>query len=203
MPVCAATIRNREQLLSNQSVSTALSRQDTLQHDEGGDATGEAHTASPVQQRDFFSPGMSILGRPIRLYAGRRDFGNGGAEPAAGVVSEPPINSRVEPSGMGWPMKIRLKHAPPGNFGTETILQPAADAGERREVCCPKREVVAGSGPHLTKETQGLLQSRLRAAAVVLLIGFGVFLVRHVAGWFTGERCLPCCWAFTCWWCSY
>ena len=56
-------------------------------------------------------------------------------------------------------MKNRLKHAPPGNFDNETILQPAADAGERPKVCCSKREVVAGSGPHLTKETQVLLRS--------------------------------------------
>ncbi len=88
-------------------------------------------------------------------------------------------------------MKNRLKHVPPGNFDNETILQPGADAGERPKVCCSKRDVVAGSGPHLTKETQVLLRSRLRAAAVVLLIGFGVFLVRHVVGVMTGEALSP------------
>ncbi|HWY88812.1 MAG TPA: serine/threonine-protein kinase, partial [Gemmataceae bacterium] len=84
-------------------------------------------------------------------------------------------------------MTNRLKQARPGTVDEETILQPAALAGVRAKVCCPKREDVAGSGPHLTKETQTLLRSRLRAAAFVLLIGFGAFLVRHVAGVLAGE----------------
>jgi serine/threonine-protein kinase len=46
---------------------------------------------------------------------------------------------------------------------------------------------VAGSGPHLTKETQALLRLRLRAAALILLVGFGVFLIRHIVGVLTGE----------------
>jgi serine/threonine-protein kinase len=50
---------------------------------------------------------------------------------------------------------------------------------------------VAGSGPHLTEETQVLLRSRLRAAALVLLVGFSVFLVRHVVGVITGEPLDP------------
>jgi serine/threonine-protein kinase len=65
-----------------------------------------------------------------------------------------------------------------------TILDPA---GARAKVCRPKREVVTGSGPHLTSETQVLLRSRLRAAAFILLVGFGAFLVRHVVGLLSGE----------------
>jgi serine/threonine-protein kinase len=72
-----------------------------------------------------------------------------------------------------------------------TVLQPVAVAKERPKVCCPRREIVAGSGPHLTKETQALLRLRLRAAAFILLIGFGVFLVRHVVGVLTGEPFTP------------
>src|SRR5262245_15152315 len=61
----------------------------------------------------------------------------------------------------------------------------------RSPECSRKRAIVAGSGPHLTGETQGLLLSRLRTAALILLIGFGVFLVRHVVGVLTGEPLYP------------
>jgi len=88
-------------------------------------------------------------------------------------------------------MKIRLDEAPPGTFDDETILHPAADTGERAKICCPERQVVAGSGPHLTKETQALLRLRLPAAALILLIGFTVFLIRHVVGVLTGEPLFP------------
>src|SRR5712692_9144643 len=88
-------------------------------------------------------------------------------------------------------MNSRRRQLPPMKFDDETILQPAASAGEPAKICCPKREVVAGSGPHLTKETQALLRLRLRAAAFILLIGFGVFLVRHVVGVLTGEPLDP------------
>jgi serine/threonine-protein kinase len=70
--------------------------------------------------------------------------------------------------------------------GTETVVQPATPAEEPSKVCCPRREI-AGSGPHLTKETQALLRLRLRAAAFILLVGFGVFLIRHIVGLLTGE----------------
>src|SRR5262249_16362354 len=73
----------------------------------------------------------------------------------------------------------------------ETVLQHAASAGKPEMVCCPKREIVAGSGPHLTKETQALLRSRLRAAALILLIGFSIFLVRHVVGVLANEPLSP------------
>jgi serine/threonine-protein kinase len=78
----------------------------------------------------------------------------------------------------------------------ETILQPAAEAAGRAKFCCPKREVGAGSGPHITKETQALLRLRLRAAAFILLIGFGVFLIRHVIGALAGEPLSPLLLAF-------
>ncbi len=88
-------------------------------------------------------------------------------------------------------MKNRLMQAPPEVVGDETILQPATDPGERPKVCCPKREIVAGSGPRLTKETQALLQVRLRAATFLLLIGFGIFLIRHIVGELLGEPLFP------------
>jgi len=73
----------------------------------------------------------------------------------------------------------------------ETIVQPEADSGEPARVCHPKREIVAGSGPHLTNETQALLRSRLHSAALMLLVGFGIFLIRHLVGVFTGEPLFP------------
>ena len=87
-------------------------------------------------------------------------------------------------------MNSRLKQSPPETFDDETILLPAA-CGGREKVCYPKRDAVAGSGSHLTKETQVLLRLRLRAAAFILLIGFGVFLIRHVVGVLTGEPLSP------------
>ncbi len=83
---------------------------------------------------------------------------------------------------MGRPVKNRLMHASPQAVGDETIVQPETDRDERAKVCAPKQKIVAGSGPRLTKETQALLQVRLRAAAIMLLIGFGIFLVRHAVG---------------------
>jgi hypothetical protein len=88
-------------------------------------------------------------------------------------------------------MKNRLEQAPPGAVDDETILQPPSGDSVRPKVCRHKREDVAGSGPHLTKETQAILQLRLRAAALMLLIGFGVFLVRHVVGAIAGEPLYP------------
>jgi eukaryotic-like serine/threonine-protein kinase len=74
----------------------------------------------------------------------------------------------------------------PLSLKDETILDPAY-GGNRANFCCPKRDNVNASGPHMTKETQVLLRFRLRAAALILLIGFGVFLVRHIVGLIAGE----------------
>jgi eukaryotic-like serine/threonine-protein kinase len=84
---------------------------------------------------------------------------------------------------------------PSARMDEQAVIQTAAyaaqNAGEHASVCCPKRELVAGSGPQLTKETQSLLRMRLRAAALILLVGFGVFLVRHIVGALTGEPLSP------------
>jgi hypothetical protein len=88
-------------------------------------------------------------------------------------------------------MNSRIKQAPLGSLDSPTVLQPATHPGERPKVCCPKRDVSARSEPHLTTETQALLRLRLRAAAFILLVGFGVFLVRHVVGVLLGEPLDP------------
>src|SRR6516164_1411588 len=83
-----------------------------------------------------------------------------------------------------------FKQAPLSPLDEATVLAPA-DGGARAKVCRPRPAVVAGSGPHLTEETQALLRSRLRAAALILLVGFAVFLVRHVVGVTLGEPLHP------------
>src|SRR5262249_4673108 len=79
---------------------------------------------------------------------------------------------------------------PPLSPLDETIPAPA-QGGAPAKVSGPKREFVVGSGPHLTEETQALLRLRLRAAAFILLVGFAVFLVRHVVGVLTHEPLDP------------
>jgi eukaryotic-like serine/threonine-protein kinase len=74
----------------------------------------------------------------------------------------------------------------PAPGSDETVVQPTADVAEAPKFCNPKREA-ARSAPHLTKETESLLRLRLRYAALMLLIGFSAFLVRHVAGVLTDE----------------
>jgi serine/threonine-protein kinase len=66
----------------------------------------------------------------------------------------------------------------------ETVLRPRMN-GDGPKVCCPKRELAAS--PHLTGETYALLRYRLRAAAAILLVGFGAFYIKHVVGVFAGE----------------
>ena len=84
-------------------------------------------------------------------------------------------------------MNQRLQQAELNTFDQETVKFPVRQA----KVCRPRPEVVVGSGPHLSHETQVLLRSRLRAAASMLLLGFGVFLVRHVIGIRAGEPLDP------------
>src|SRR5947209_19800387 len=81
-------------------------------------------------------------------------------------------------------MGQRFDRPPQPTLDRETVLRPRMN-GAAAKVCCPKRELAAS--PHLTGETNALLRYRLRAAAAILLVGFGAFLVRHVAGLLTGE----------------
>jgi serine/threonine-protein kinase len=67
----------------------------------------------------------------------------------------------------------------------ETKARRAANLPAK--TCRPKRDCIAASGSNLTQETEALLQFRLRAAALILFFGFGVFLVRHVVGLVLGE----------------
>jgi tRNA A-37 threonylcarbamoyl transferase component Bud32 len=87
-------------------------------------------------------------------------------------------------------MNNRLLKPASSTSDLATVLVPEESAA-RAKVCCPKRDNVFGSGPHLTKETQELLKGRLRAAAIILLIGFGIFLVHHVFGVLTTQPLYP------------
>src|SRR5262245_42574521 len=90
-------------------------------------------------------------------------------------------------------MDIRQNHMPRGRFDAETVVPhpphaaPASAAVESARGSTVRRDIVHGSGPHLTQQTQSLLRLRLRASALLLLLGFGVFLVRHIVGVLTGE----------------
>jgi serine/threonine-protein kinase len=88
-------------------------------------------------------------------------------------------------------MNSRFQPAALHRCDSATVEQAAANAVAQGQTCHAKCAIVAGSGPHLTKETQPLLRWRLRSAALMLLVGFGVFLVRHVAGVFAGEPLDP------------
>lgn len=60
----------------------------------------------------------------------------------------------------------------------EAPRKPAA-GGTTAGKCNCRVELVEGSGNGLTAETHELLASRLRAAAIILLIGFAIFLARR------------------------
>src|SRR5262249_28658439 len=106
--------------------------------------------------------------------------------PRAGSYDEQRRSLREEA-----PMKNRFKPLPLNTMDDETIVRPAANPMEKAKVCCPKRDTIVGSGPHLTKETQALLRLRLRAAAFILLVGFSAFLVMPITRLLTGETLGP------------
>jgi hypothetical protein len=87
----------------------------------------------------------------------------------------------------GWPMRNRFEQAQPGGFERETIDQPSSTAAGPPHACVHGRKLFACTQSRLTTETQTLLRFRLRAAMLILLTGFGIFLARHVIGVLTGE----------------
>src|SRR5258708_4917099 len=88
-------------------------------------------------------------------------------------------------------MNQPLQNALLARFDSETIQLPIDSAKSQTKVCRPKRESNHGKGPHLTTETQALLRLRLRAAALILLLGFCVFLVWHIVSVSTVEPLSP------------
>jgi hypothetical protein len=88
-------------------------------------------------------------------------------------------------------MDNRNNPTPRWRFDAETVVPPGSPAVESARGSAIRRDLVHGSGPHLTAQTHSLLRLRLRASAILLLIGFGVFLVRHIVGVLTGEALDP------------
>ncbi len=84
-----------------------------------------------------------------------------------------------------------LSNTPLSNLQRDTVELPSRRAISPAKICCPKREIIGDSGSALGQQTQALLRSRLRASAFVLLVGFGVFLVRHIVGVLMGEPLYP------------
>jgi len=73
----------------------------------------------------------------------------------------------------------------------ETLDATPSPAGESagtgsRRTSAPRMALVAGSGGRISDDIQSLLRSRLRAAALLMLIGFGVFLIRAAYLYFSG-----------------
>jgi serine/threonine-protein kinase len=87
---------------------------------------------------------------------------------------------RLTNETIGDVMKNRSKRQSWEAINREAVSQSSASEMKRARAHDPKREIVAGSGLHLTQETQSLLRFRLRSAALILLLGFSVFLLRHV-----------------------
>lgn len=62
------------------------------------------------------------------------------------------------------------------------VTLDALPASAVREVSCKNVALIEGSGPQITSETERLLRDRLRAAAKMLLFGFGLFLIWRLFG---------------------
>src|SRR5262245_19754720 len=94
-------------------------------------------------------------------------------------------------------MDIRQNQTPRARFDAETVVPhpphaaPTSAAVESAWGSAVRRDIVHGTGPALTQQTRSLLRLRLRASALLLLLGFGAFLVRHIVGVLTGERLDP------------
>jgi tRNA A-37 threonylcarbamoyl transferase component Bud32 len=78
-------------------------------------------------------------------------------------------------SSMKFANEITLEMQPTQIRGGESSLEGIESSTAR-----PAMALVEGSGLELTRETQLLLGRRLRLAAVLMFVGFAVFLVRHL-----------------------
>lgn len=64
----------------------------------------------------------------------------------------------------------------------DTPAHSSADGSSDDECAACRVALVAGSQPGLSRETQSLLQARLRAAAIILASGFGLFFLIRTFG---------------------
>jgi eukaryotic-like serine/threonine-protein kinase len=66
------------------------------------------------------------------------------------------------------------------DFSTTTEDHPPSERASGPDSFVPGKRVIEGSGVALATETRWLLQQRLRAASLVLVVGFGLFLIRSM-----------------------
>jgi serine/threonine-protein kinase len=66
------------------------------------------------------------------------------------------------------------------NFSTTTEDHPPPARASGLDSFVPGKRVIDGSGVELAIETRWLLQQRLRAASLVLVVGFGLFFIRSL-----------------------
>ncbi len=70
------------------------------------------------------------------------------------------------------------------DFDSMTRDHPPRDPGSSRssgpDSFLPDQRVVAGGGGQMASETRWLLQQRLRAASLILVVGFGLFFIRSL-----------------------
>jgi tRNA A-37 threonylcarbamoyl transferase component Bud32 len=88
----------------------------------------------------------------------------------------------------------RLKQTPLGSYENETVELPPTYAVTRAKVGRPEEKADDGSGPRLAKWTRPLRQLRLRAAALILLMGFVMVLITQVVLAFTSDPFDPILW---------
>jgi len=97
---------------------------------------------------------------------------------------------------MNMPIHISPKDqtldAPSGDSGRSSQANSAQSNSQQSDSDCAQCRValVEGSQPELSRETQALLQSRLRAAALVLALGFFLFLIQDtfLVDWHDARR---------------
>src|SRR5690348_9262223 len=70
----------------------------------------------------------------------------------------------------------KFRHLSPDDV---TLDAQAVALAAEEEAARPKVQLVEGSGPDLAGQTECVLRARLRAAALVLLVGSATFLVRN------------------------
>jgi hypothetical protein len=57
---------------------------------------------------------------------------------------------------------------------------PYRTTSSEHDTFTPDKRVIEGSGPQLASETKWLLHQRLRAATLVLVVGFTLFFIRSL-----------------------
>jgi len=84
-------------------------------------------------------------------------------------------------------MNSQLEQAQLATCDRETVVQPATESVEGARNSCAKSDIADNSWQRFTKPTQPGWRMPRRIATFMLLIGFSMFLGRHVLGILAGE----------------